>query len=164
MYYKTTVVSPNRTSSPSPIVLRKASQFQPLQQNTYFTSMRTTPIKNQEQRFEPTTDGIKMQYSQITPEKTTKKEHNVDVEIQILRNDLTIREQEIINLQRALECANEDRYRLRSALEQKTISCVNKEREIVKLLATIHQLEMRRQDIPQVKDLQNQIEMLKQYI
>lgn len=86
------------------------------------------------------------------------------MEIQILRNDLTIREQEIVNLQRALECANEDRYRLRSALEQKTISCVNKEREIVKLLATIHQLEMRRQDIPQVKDLQTQIEMLKQYI
>ncbi|CAD8064036.1 unnamed protein product [Paramecium sonneborni] len=171
MFYKTNLVSPNRTQSP--VIVHKQSisqannpllsQQQCLPQ-TYYASSRTTPIKNLEQKFEVIKQNITIPtQNQSSPERNKPIIPN-DFEIQVLRNEIIFRDQKIVALQKALDLSNDDRVRLRSALEQKSNLCVNKEREIAKLLATIHQMEYKKSESQIIKDLQQQIETLKIFI
>ncbi|CAD8060002.1 unnamed protein product [Paramecium primaurelia] len=167
MFQKTNQVSPIRTQSP--IIAHKHSNpnnstsVQQHQAQSYYTSSKTTPMKMQEQKFEIIQQGATIPtQTQQSPEKI--KIFNHDFELQVLRNEITFKEQKITSLEKALDLANEDRIRLRSILEQKSILCVNKEREIAKLLATIHQLEFKRNENQIIKELQTQIDTLKQFI
>ncbi|CAK65786.1 unnamed protein product (macronuclear) [Paramecium tetraurelia] len=171
MFYKPKLISPNRTQSP--VVVHKQSITQvsnpllPQQQyqaQTYYASSKTTPIKNLEQKFEAIKQNINMTHqSQLSPERNKPAVTN-DFEMQIIRNDIVFKDQKIAALQKALDLSNDDRNKLRSALEQKSNLCVNKEREIAKLLATIHQIEFKKSESQIVKDLQLQIETLKTFI
>ncbi|CAD8063282.1 unnamed protein product [Paramecium sonneborni] len=170
MFQKTNQVSPIRTQSPitihklsNPSVNNNSTQAQQPQAQSYYTSSKNTPIKLQEQKFEIIQQGLNIPtQSQISPQKL--KITNSDFELQMLRNEITFRDQKIQSLEKALDFANEDRTRLRSVLESKSILCLNKEREIAKLLAAIHQLEFKRNENQIIKELQTQIETLKQFI
>ncbi|CAD8150760.1 unnamed protein product [Paramecium octaurelia] len=171
MFYKTNLVSPNRTQSPVVVHKQSISQVnnplltqQQYQPQTYYASSKTTPIKNLEQKFEVIKQNITIPtQSQMSPERNKLSVAN-EFDMQVLRNDMTFREQKIFALQKALDLSNDDRIRLRSALEQKSNACVNKEREIAKLLATIHQMEFKKTESQIVRDLQLQIETLKIFI
>ncbi|CAD8067969.1 unnamed protein product [Paramecium sonneborni] len=171
MFYKTNLLSPNRTQSPIIVHKQSISQVnnpllsqQQYQPQTYYTSSRTTPMKNIEQKFEAIKQNITIPtQSQYSPERNKTVISN-DFELQVLRNEITFRDQKIVALQKTLDQSNDDRIRLRSALEQKSNSCVNKEREIAKLLATIHQMEFKKNESQIIKDLQLQIETLKTFI
>ncbi|CAK75994.1 unnamed protein product (macronuclear) [Paramecium tetraurelia] len=162
MFSKTNQVSPIRTQSPA-IAHKHSNPNNSTQAQSYYTSSKTTPIKMQEQKFETIQQGATIPTQpQTSPEKIKILNH--DFELQVLKNEITFKEQKIVSLEKALELANEDRTRLRSVLEQKSIICVNKEREIAKLLATIHQLEFKRNENQIIKELQTQIDTLKQFI
>ncbi|CAD8153252.1 unnamed protein product [Paramecium octaurelia] len=162
MFSKTNQVSPIRTQSPV-IAHKHSNPNNSTQAQSYYTSSKTTPLKMQEQKFEIIQQGATIPTQpQTSPEKIKILNH--DFELQVLKNEITFKEQKIVSLEKALELANEDRTRLRSVLEQKSILCVNKEREIAKLLATIHQLEFKRNENQIIKELQTQIDTLKQFI
>ncbi|CAD8050845.1 unnamed protein product [Paramecium primaurelia] len=171
MFYKPKLISPNRTQSPVVVHKQSISQVnnplltqQQYQPQTYYASSKTTPIKNLEQKFELIKQNINItNQCQLSPERN-KQAVNNDFENQVLRNDIVFKDQKIVALQKALDLSNDDRIKLRQALEQKSNLCVNKEREIAKLLATIHQIEFKKSESQIVKDLQFQIETLKTFI